>query len=57
MAVASEPQARPGQAEPPGIIAGLLRKARRNRLPPKILSVVLIVIAPAYCLRVNFVLV
>jgi len=48
---------RPGQAEPPGIIASLLRKARRDRLPPKILSVVFIVIVPAYCLRVNFVLV
>jgi hypothetical protein len=56
MAVVSEPQAR-ATAEPPAVIASLLRKDRRDRLPPKILSVVLIVIVPAYCLRVDFVLV
>ena len=56
MAVVSEPQAR-ATAEPPAGIASLLRKDRRDRLPPKILSVVLIVIVPAYCLRVDFVLV
>ena len=55
MAVVSEPQAR-ATAVPPAVIASLLRKDRRDRLPPKILSVVLIVIVPAYCLRVDFVL-
>jgi len=39
MAVASEPQAK-ATAEPPATKANGLRKARRDKLPPRILSVV-----------------